>query len=178
MDLDNIIPDNSSNWIVRGDFLFYKKINLIPVCTIIDDIYYIMLDGKCHKVILKLTKKIMKMDGEFYFTTPLMASPKSIENFNQEVIQNYIHNYTNIHFFHGFRDINFDLIHNMVKWTEKENCFDLVKGIYDKYQKSINNKYYDYYSNRSFYSYDEEIREAFVGLYRDIQISKILNFIK
>lgn len=178
MDLNNIIPDNSSNWIVRGDFLFYKKINLIPVCTIIDDIYYIMLDGKCHKAILKLTKKIMKMDVEFYFTTPLMASPKSIENFNQEVIQNYIHNYTNIHFFHGFRDINFDLIHNMVKWTEKENCFDLVKGIYDKYQKSINNKYYDYYSNRSFYSYDEEIREAFVGLYRDIQISKILNFIK
>lgn len=174
MDLNNIIPDNSPNWIVRGDFLFYKKINLIPVCTIIDDIYYIMLDGKCHKAILKLTKKIMKMDVEFYFTTPLMASPKSIENFNQEVIQNYIHNYTNIHFFHGFRDINFDLIHNMVKWTEKENCFDLVKGIYDKYQKSINNKYYDYYSNRSFYSYNEEIREAFVGLYRDIQISKIL----
>lgn len=178
MDLNNIIPDNSPNWILRGDFLFYKKINLIPVCTIIDDVYYIMLDGKCHKAILKLTKKIMKMDVEFYFTTPLMASPKSIENFNQEVIQNYIHNYTNIHFFHGFRDINFDLIHNMVKWTEKENCFDLVKGIYDKYQKSINNKYYDYYSNRSFYSYDEEIREAFVGLYRDIQISKILNFIK
>lgn len=174
MDLNNIIPDNSPNWILRGDFLFYKKINLIPVCTIIDDIYYIMLDGKCHKAILKLTKKIMKMDVEFYFTTPLMASPKSIENFNQEVIQNYIHNYTNIHFFHGFRDINFDLIHNMVKWTEKENCFDLVKGIYDKYQKSINNKYYDYYSNRSFYSYNEEIREAFVGLYRDIQISKIL----
>ena len=174
MDLNNIIPDNSSNWIVRGEFLFYKKLSLIPVCTIIDDIYYVMLDGKCHKAILKLTKKIMKMDVEFYFTTPLLASPKSIENFNQKVLENYIHNYTNKHFFHGFKNIDFDLIHNMVKWTEKQNCFDLVKEIYDKYQKLVNQEYYDYYSNRSFYPYDEEIRQAFVGLYRDIQLSKIL----
>ena len=174
MELNNIIPDNSSNWIVKGGFLFYKRLNLIPVCTIINDIYYVMLDGKCHKAILKLTKKIMKMDVEFYFTTPLLASPKSIENFNQKVVENYIHSYTNKHFFHGFKDIHFDLIHNMVKWTEKENCFDLVKEIYDKYKKVVSQEYYDYYSNRSFHQYDEEIREAFASLYRDIQISKLL----
>jgi hypothetical protein len=174
MELSSVIPDNSSNWIVRGEFLFYKKIHLIPVCTIIDDIYYVMLDGKCHKAILKLTKKIMKMDVEFYFTTPLLASPKSIENFNRKVVENYIKHYTNKHFFYGFKDIDFDLIHNMVKWTEKENCFDLVKEIYDKYQKVVNQEYYDYYANRSFYPYDEEIREAFASLYRDIQISKLL----
>lgn len=174
MELNNIIPDNSSNWVIRGDFLFFKKIHLIPVCTIIDGIYYIMLDGKCHKAILKLTKKIMKMDVEFYFTTPLLANPKSIENLNQKVVENYIHSYTNKHFFYGFKDIDFDLIHNMVKWTEKEDCFDLVKEIYDNYQKLVNQEYYDYYSNRSFYPYDEEIRQVFVGLYRDIQISKLL----
>lgn len=174
MELNNIIPDNSSNWIVKGGLLFYKRLNLIPVCTIINDIYYVMLDGKCHKAILKLTKKIMKMDVEFYFTTPLLASPKSIENFNQKVVENYIHSYTNKHFFHGFKDIHFDLIHNMVKWTEKENCFDLVKEIYDKYKKVVSQEYYDYYSNRSFHQYDEEIREAFASLYRDIQISKLL----
>jgi hypothetical protein len=133
-----------------------------------------MLDGKCHKAILKLTKKIMKMDVEFYFTTPLLANPKSIENLNQKVVENYIHSYTNKHFFYGFKDIDFDLIHNMVKWTEKEDCFDLVKEIYDNYQKLVNQEYYDYYSNRSFYPYDEEIRQVFVGLYRDIQISKLL----
>lgn len=174
MELNNIIPDNSSNWIVKGGFLFYKRLNLIPVCTIINDIYYVMLDGKCHKAILKLTKKIMKMDVEFYFTTPLLASPKSIENFNQKVVENYIHSYTNKHFFHGFKDIHFDLIHNMVKWTEKENCFDLVKEIYDKYKKVVSQEYYDYYSNRSFHQYDEEIRQSFASLYRDIQISKLL----
>jgi hypothetical protein len=174
MELNNIIPDNSSNWIIRGDFLFFKKINLIPVCTIIDGIYYVMLDGKCHKAVLKLTKKIMKMDVEFYFTTPLMASPKSIDNFNKKVVENYIHNWANKHFFYGFKDIDFDLIRNMVKWTEKENCFDLVKGVYDKYKKLVNQEYYDYYANISFYPYDEEIRESFNSLYRDIQISKIL----
>ena len=174
MELNNIIPDNSSNWVIRGDFLFFKKIHLIPVCTIIDGIYYIMLDGKCHKAVLKLTKNIMKMDFEFYFTTPLIANPKSIENFNRKVVENYIKHYTNKHFFYGFKDIDFDLIHNMVKWTEKENCFDLVKEIYDKYQKVVNQEYYDYYANRSFYPYDEKIRQSFVGLYRDIQISKLL----
>jgi len=174
MDLNSIIPDKSDSWIIKGDFLFYRKIHLIPLCTMINGVYYVLLDAKCHKAVLKLTKKLMKMDAEFYFTTPLIANPKGVDDFNLKVVDTYIHNYANKHFFCGFRELDFDLIHNMVKWTEKENCFDLVKDIYDKYQKIVNQEHYDYYANRSFYDYDEEIRESFRGLYRDIQISKIL----
>ena len=43
-----------------------------------------------------------------------------------------------------------------------------------KLRKKVNTEHYDYYSNRNFYDYDEDIRESFRGLYRDIQISKIL----
>jgi hypothetical protein len=90
------------------------------------------------------------------------------------VIENYFRSYSNKYFFRGFNDIEFDLIYNMVKWTEKEDCFDLVKEIYDKTEKEVNRENYDYYSNRKYYEYDEDIRESFRGLYRDIQISKIL----
>lgn len=174
MELDKVIPDNSKNWIIRGEFLFFEKIHLIPLCTIIDDIYYVMLDARLHNQVLKLAKNLMKMNVEFYFTTPLISNPAGVDNLNSKVIETYIHSWTNKYFFRGFKKIDFDLIHNMVKWTEKENCFDLVKDIYDRYEKIVSQEYYDYYANRKFYSYDEEIRESFKGLYRDIQISKLL----
>ena len=116
----------------------------------------------------------MCLGHEFYFTTPLLSIPKRIENLNKMVIENYFRSYSNKYFFRGFNDIEFDLIYNMVKWTEKEDCFDLVKEIYDKTEKEVSRENYDYYSNRKYYEYDEDIRESFRGLYRDIQISKIL----
>lgn len=174
MDLSKVIPDSSDSWHLKGEFLFYKKIHLIPTCTIIDGVYYVILDARIHNQVLKVTKKLMKLKTEFYFTTPLISDPSGVENFNSKVIENYIHNWANKYFFQGFRKIDFDLIYNMVKWTEKENCFDLVKEIYDKYEKIINQDYYDYYANKRFFKYDEEIRDAFTGLYRDIQISKII----
>ena len=116
----------------------------------------------------------MCLGHEFYFTTPLLSIPKRIETLNKVVIENYFNNYSNKYFFRGFNDIGFDLIYNMVKWTEKEDCFDLVKEIYDKIEKRVNYEHNDWYSNRKYYEYDEDIRESFRGLYRDIQISKIL----
>ena len=72
------------------------------------------------------------------------------------------------------KNLLFDLIHNMVKWTEKDNCFDLVKNNYESINKKVNTKHTDYYNNSEFYDFDKEIREDFQSLYRDIQINKIL----
>jgi hypothetical protein len=152
----------------------FKKYENVPVCFIDNDIVYIFLDSKIHRVIIKMTKHLMCLGYEFYFTTPLLSIPKKIETLNKVVIENYFNNYSNKYFFRGFSDIEFDLIYNMVKWTEKEDCFDLVKGIYDKIEKKVNYEHNDWYANRKYYEYDEDIRESFRGLYRDIQISKIL----
>lgn len=174
MELFNLIPDNSEAWQIRGRFLFYKKLELIPICIIIDETPYIILDGRIHKAVLKLTQHLIKLNVEFYFTTPLISNPSGVHNFNKEVVENYIWNYANKFFFHGFKKLDYDIIRNLVKWTEKEDCFHLVKEVYENVKKNVQSSFYDYYGNKEIFQYDKEIRDAFDGLYRDIQISKIL----
>ena len=135
MELSDLIPDNNKSWIIKGKYLMFKKYEHVPVCFIENDIIYVFLDAKVHNAILKITKHLMCLEHEFYFTTPLLSIPKRIENLNKMVIENYFNNYSNKYFFRGFNDIEFDLIYNMIKWTEKENCFDLVKESYDKIEK-------------------------------------------
>jgi hypothetical protein len=175
MELSDLIPDNSSNWSVKNDFLMFKKIQNIPTCFISNDnIVYVFLDVRIYKQVLKLTSLLVDKGVEFYFTIPEISNPKGIEDLNDTTVLHYLHSYSKKEFFNGFRKIDFDLIYNLIKWTEKENCFDLVKDNYEYMLKKVNHQDYDYYSNRSTYKYSEEIREEFRSLYRDIQISKIL----
>lgn len=175
MELSDLIPDRSENWIVKNNYLMYKKYVNIPVCYIgDDDAIYIFLDNKIHNVLFKLVKHLMKMDIDFYFTSPLMSNPRGIDNPNNEIIKHYLYSYSQKEFFHGFKKIGFDLIHNMVKWSEKSNSYDLIKPNFVIILKDVIGSHYDYYTNKNIFNYPEEIREDFQTLYRDIQISKIL----
>jgi hypothetical protein len=173
MDLNSLIPDNSDKWSVKR-FLMFKKYENIPVCFIDGDIVYVFLDNKIPKQIIKITQHLLNLGVEFYFTTPEFSNPSGVDDIENKVISHYLMSYIQKEFFFGFREIEFDLIHNMVKWTEKENCFDLVKPNYEYITKKVNNKYFDYYANKEYEDYVKEIREDYKTLYRDIQISKIL----
>ena len=67
-------------------------------------------------------------------------------------------------FYYGFKKIGYDLIDNMVKWTEKEKCFNSIKYNLEIVKKRI---IYDYQC-------DDTIREDFNTLYRHIIISKFV----
>ena len=129
MDLYSLITDNSGNWIVTDKYLRYRKYSNVPVWYIQDDVVYIFLDGKVRNVIFKLVKHLTKMGVEFYFTTPRLSNPKKVENVNEEIIKHYLFTYSQKEFLFGFKKIGFNLIDNMVKWTDKEKCFDLVMPI-------------------------------------------------
>ena len=77
-------------------------------------------------------------------------------------------------FFKSFKEMEFDFISNMVKWSEKNNCFDKIKPILDKVISRINNNYYDHFSGKFIFDHKEEIRDTFKSMHRDIQISRIL----
>lgn len=175
MELNDLIPDNSPNWSVKNDFLMFKKIQNIPICFISnEDIVYVFLDMRIHKQVLKLTSLLVDKEIEFYFTIPELSDPGGVENLNDTTILHYLNSYSKKEFFKGFRKINFDLIYNLVKWCEKENCFDLLKSNYDYLLKKVNHQNWNFYSNTKTYVYDEEIREEFRTMYREIIISKIL----
>lgn len=175
MDLNNLIPDNRANWVVRDRFLMFKKLEHIPVAYIEDDdVVYILLDARLTKHMIRLIKHVQDLGIEFYLTTPEISDPSGVLDLNEKVIRHYLLSYAKMEFFEAFRKIEFDLIHNMVKWTEKENCFDLVKPVYQSVLKKINHQSWDYYANKQHFDYCQEIREEFQSLYRHIQISKIL----
>lgn len=174
MDLNKLIPDNNNSWSIRGKFVMFKKIEHIPVCYIDDGIVYIFLDARLLKHVVKITKHVMSMNIEFYFTTPEFSNPKGVLDLHEKVIYHYLISYAKDKFFYGFKKIEFDLIDNLVKWTDKENCFDLVKDVYQRVLKKVNHQSWDYYSNKQHFDYCLEIREEFQSLYRHIQISKII----
>jgi len=181
MDLNNLIPDrfrplHNPTWVVKGQFVMFKKYEYIPVCFVKDEVVYVFLDGRIVKAVINLVKHLISLGVEFYFTTPEISNPKGIfeEDYNDKVIKHYLYSHAQVEFFDGFRKIDFDLIDNMVKWTEKENCFDKVKANYESISKKVERKEYDYFSNNYSYEYKDEIREEFQSLYRHIQISKII----
>lgn len=165
-----------AGFVIKGKFLMFKKYEHIPVCYIEDDIVYVFLDAKISKHIIKLTDQLVKKKIEFYFTSPDMSNPKGIDlvDYHGDVIRHYLTSYSNKDFYYGFKKIGFDLIDNMVKWCEKENCFDSIKSNLDVVKEIVTKREYNYYSNKSYYDYDETIREDFSSLYRHIVLSKFV----
>lgn len=168
------IPDIGCDWVVRGKYLMYKKIEHIPVAFIENDIVYVFLDNRIPRQILKITKWILDNHNiEFYFTTPELSSPKYQMNY-YDIVKHYLFSYTQEHFFEEFEKIGFDLIKNMVDWCIKNNCTEIIKECYDDINKKVQKGHYDYWSNKTEYNYNQKIREDFSTLYRDIQINQIL----
>lgn len=174
MDLNSLIPNNHQNWMVKGKFLMFKKLQYIPVAYIEDDIVYVFLDARLIRQMVSLIKHILNLNIEFYLTTPEASNPSGVINFNEKVIKHYFLSYAKKEFFEAFKKIDFDLIDNLVKWTDKEGCFDLVKEQYEIVLKKINHQTWDYYSNKKHFDYCADVREEFQSLYRHIQISKII----
>lgn len=174
MELIDFIPDGSTAWKVGKNQLTYKKYVNIPICYIEDDIVYVFLDKRIVKPVLKITKRLLELDVEFYFTTPELSNPKGVEDHKNAIIHHYFRSYIQKEFFKGFEDIQFDVIRNMTAWANKEDCYNLIKENYEVIKKIVNRQNYDYYSNIKKYEYPQDIRDDFDRLYREIQINQIL----
>ena len=114
-----------------------------------------------------------------YLISPILHDPKNKylpeEEINRVNILNMISNYSNPIFFNGFQKIGFDLITHLVLYCKKHNCMTLIKEAYDDVNMSVQSKEWDYYMNKQFFAYTEEIREEFLGLYRQIKLDELLN---
>jgi hypothetical protein len=177
MDLNSLIPDISSDssWSIKGRFLMFRKYENIPTCYIDDNVVYVFLDNRIKNPIIKLVKHLMRINCEFYFTSPIFSHPsyKGLELDRDKIINHYLFSYVQYGFFKGFNKIEFDLIKNLVDWCIKEDCVDLIRPIYDELDHKINSFYYDWYTNQRVYEYSEEIRNDYKTLYREIQINII-----
>lgn len=173
MELNTIIPNSDARWNIKNDRLMYNKYSNVPVCYISGNIVYVYIDNRIHNIVMKLTKHLVELGVEFYFDSPSHSDPK-ITKKNENVIMSYFVAYSNVHFNKGFKNMEFDLLNNMVKWCSRESCDDLIKPCYEDVRDKISKGWFDHYQNKQIYDYSEDIREEFESLYREIQINKIL----
>jgi hypothetical protein len=176
MELSTIIPNTSDiNWIVKGDFLMYRKYSNIPIAYTEGDTVFIFLDLKVIKVVSRLIKHLVKNNIEFYFDSPEFSNPAAdVNEYNTKVVTHYLFSHANKNVFAEFKRINFDLIKNMVSFCDNNNCHDILKPCYERVKKDVLRNELNYYSGKTEHDYPKEIREEFENLYRDIQISRII----
>lgn len=179
MDLNRLIPERflsvgDPKWKVKGDFIMFKKIEHIPLCFVKDNTVYVFLENKLPKQVIFLTQHLMNLGLEFYFLMPECSSPKGVEYFYYDNIKHYLLSYAKDHFFYGFNKINFNIVNNLVKWSEKEDCFDLIREVHAEVLKELQYETWDYYARKKYFVYKQDIREEFRTMYREIVISKIL----
>jgi hypothetical protein len=168
------IPNGDCKWIVKNNYLMFKKYNLIPVAYIRENIVYVILDNKIRREIVILTKKLVNMGVEFYFTIPQVTDPSGVEDLANKIIKHCLYSYAQIEFYRAFDVIEFDFIKKLVDWASKFGYYDLIKENYDDILEKVNYKSYNWFSNKDLYEYDEEIRERFQSLYREIQINQLI----
>jgi hypothetical protein len=179
MDLDKILPKNKEIKISKNR-VFIKNIAWLPFIEIISDNFlHIYLDLRLVNDVIKVTKNLQKTDYEFYFIPSKMSDPGlrlSDDEYLSEIIKNYLRSYSRINFYNGFSKIGFDIIENMVKFCESQNCYHLIKDIYDEVNRDVQKNFYDYYTNSyKFEVESEDIREEYKTLYRQIQLNRIIN---
>jgi len=173
MDINNIIL-NKEDWKISNGLVFKKKLVWIPIMNCKKDYIEIYFDDRLSKEILWLIPKISQ--SEFYLVSPLFSNPKfsTIEN-HKVNIEHYFCNYAKTSFFYGFKKINFNIIDNIIFYCKKFDSMDIVKDCYDYVNKSVQAQDYDWYTNKSYYIFSDEIREEFNSLYRQIKIRSLLS---
>ena len=173
--ITRILPNNGK-WIIKNQVVYVRYMAWIPIINIEDDHLEVYFDTKLHRYLLQI---LPKLDGEFYLVSPILSNPKHKylpdEERHKINILNMISNYSNPIFFEGFKKIDFDLITHLVLYCKKYDSMLLIKEAFDYVNKDVQGKDWDYYANKQFFTYTEEIREEFNGLYRQIKLAELLN---
>lgn len=170
MNVYDIIPQKE-DWKISKGIVYKKRLAWIPILNLKKDYIEVYFDSRMHKEILMLLPKI---DQEFYLISPMFSNPKySYTDIHKMNIENYLSNYAKLEFFNGFKKINFDIIENLIKYCKKFDCMLLIKESYEYINSKVQFEETDWYMQKRFYLFSEEIRDDFNSLYRQIKLQEI-----
>lgn len=174
MDICDFIPEKSQNWIVKNNTIYFKKHGLIPILKKIDGNYYISLDRRILRKVLKLSQHLVNLNQSFFYCDRITICDKHIYSENLEkIIRNYVLCLEDQVFFDFVKNSDYDYINNLTDFLNCYDCHSIFKMVYENLKSGHFLKMWvDWYTRTSHYTVkNEEIRDYYMGLERQIKLN-------
>lgn len=173
-----ILDLNPRIWTWRGDILYYKNIKLSPILEVnSDNSIFLYIDFHYENQFSKILKILINSPFEFYLVTNQLNNPKiRNKNWVSLSIESYFRSLLDFKLYNSYNKLKFDPIKNLISFVNKYSNIDLIWEEYNKILPMISKKNFDYLTGEYNYKiWDEEIRDNFKSLQRDIKIKIIFN---
>lgn len=174
MDIERFIPESNPNWVVKHNTLYYKKGGLIPVLKKIDGNYFVSLDRRLTKKVIKVIRNLQETGLIFYLCDRMTIAEKHIYNEDIErIIRNYLLAISDENFFHYIQNSNFDYIENLTNFLNLYDCHRIFKKVYNQLMYGhFLRVSVDWYTRNTYHEVkNEEIRDYYQILERQIKLN-------
>ena len=168
------IPGNDSNWILKGETIYYSHYLNIPILTIIDGVVFVYVDLKIRKKVLKMIKHLIRLGVDFYFLDPAIWEKRIYNEDLSNIIGSYFRVLSDEIFFDGIFSLGFDFSGNILRFMFTFDCFHLFEDEFKKIKKYLNPRK-DWSTGKEFYIIErEDIRDYISSLNREITLNILL----
>lgn len=174
MDINNLIPENNDKWYVKHNTVYFIKYGSIPVLKKIDGVFYVSLDCRITKKVIKIIKHLTDRNIPFFLCDRMTISEKHIHiEDKSNIIKNYLLALNDEVFFKFIQTSDFDYIRNITNFLNLYDCHSTFKTIYDHLKVHHFEKVWmDWYNKREYYTVkNENIRDFYSILERQIKLS-------
>jgi len=174
--IEILIPDTNSNWIVRKNILYYKKLALIPIGNVIDGDLFINFDRRCLNQVIKLVLHCISNKIIFKICDKDSITEKHIWNENLDgIIINYLCMLEDPRIFDLVQTSKFPYLEILNDFIETFSCQHIFSRVYQELKSDyFNQTYFDWNSRKRVYKIQNtEIRDYYNCILRNIKIISI-----
>lgn len=176
--ISDLKPDNNPNWIVKGNTIYYHHMVNIPILTLEDDIYWLIIDRRATKAFIKMMIFLLKKEIDFYFKSRFFNSKELFDEdkFHNENIKAYILLLEDENIYKMIKSGKYPYNLILIKYLKYFNCINVFSEELQSLKKELLGSYHDYYSNKKIFNIpNEEIRSMIQALDRTIKIEYVID---
>ena len=176
LDLEEIIPNSDSRWVVKNNKLCYNKLTNIPLLSVMDGVVWVALDRRLTNQVILLVEKLMSKDIKFFFCDRFVIHGKEIyEQSLPDIIQNYIRSISDEKFFDLIFDLGFDYVENITEFMTLYECHELFSEIFMDLKEYLLRERTNWFLMKKYYIVKrEDIREFISVFERQIKLTIFL----
>lgn len=175
---DLILSLDPNLWIWKKDILYYKELKLTPFLEIGEDqTIFLYVNLYNENKFTKLLRILINSPFEFYLVTNQLNDPKvRRDQWLNLSLEAYFQSLLDYRFYSTYKNLNWDVVANIIQFTNKYGSVESIWESYNLLLTQVDKKQYDHVTGEYNYKiWDEEVRDNFKSLQRDIQLQLLFN---